>query len=754
MGQLPFAIPAVRLRHTAAALLAGTILSAAPAIAQTTPAQAGTQTAPTQAAADATPDSKDIVVTAQRRRESVQTVAIAVTALSGDALNDKAVVRQSDLQNASPGLSITKAGLTDSINIRGIGLASGSPQVTNGVSTYLDGVFQPPIVSGAQFYDMAGVEVLRGPQGTLSGANSTGGAIYMNTAKPTLDKFSAAGTIGYGNYNNVNANVAINLPLTDTLAVRFAGLANTRDSYYTDIGPAHSTPDRLSEHDARVQALWKSGKFQALGKVELIDRNTGGYAYRPIATTQFSADRAATATPWTVDYDTNPSNFERATMTNLEMKYQFDSGLTVLSRTAYLNKRINNVYDVDGTSLSSGTGVDGSSLAQLGQYQYVREREYSQEINLISPDSGAFKYVVGAYGQRNKVNVRLVNTTNGATSLYIEPDTDKLLLGVFGQASYQLNDKFQLEAGLRYSHFHVDGTGGVYSPARTLLVPQTGTEGDGRATGKITLNYKPDSNNLIYVFVARGYKNGGINPPGGTFAPETVMDYEAGWKSTFLDRHIRTQIGAFYNDYKNFQEDIINQTSGSSGVTNLASATIKGFEASFQGHVGGFSLDGGLSFVDSSLSSFSLINKWLVPSQYSGYPQCTGSNAARCYNYTPDITTSSGGPNLFSPKWTWNLGAQYKIEAGHDITVTPRVNYAYVGSQWAYVTYAAATDLINAHGLVNASVALDTKLNGNDLRLEFYGTNLANSFYVAGQSGKNEFYGAPREYGVRFSVKL
>lgn len=716
-------------RRGATALLATTILASHPAMAQDKAA------AP---AADAAPaDSKEIVVTALRRRDNVQNISIAVTALSGDALTEKAVVRQSDLQNASPGLSIVKAGLTDSINIRGIGLASGSPQVTNGVSTYLDGVFQPPIASGGVFYDMAGVEVLRGPQGTLSGANSTGGAIYMTTNKPVLGKFGGTAAISYGNYNNLNANVALNVPITDTLAIRFAGLANTRDSYYKDLGTARATPDRLSERDARLQALWKSGGFQATGKVELIDRNTGGYAYRPISTTQFSAGR--TTDPWTVAYDTNPSNFERATLTNLEMKYQFDSGLTILSRTAYLNKRINNVYD-----------VDGSTLATLGQNQYVREREYSQEINIISPDTGRFKYVVGGYAQRNKVNVRLANTTNGAVTLYIEPDTNKALVGVFGQASYQLTDKLQIEAGLRYSHFHVDGSGAVYSAARAVLVPQTGSEGDGRATGKIALNYKPDANNLIYVFAARGYKNGGINPPGGTFAPETVMDYEAGWKSTLFDRHLRTQIGVFYNDYKNFQEDIINQVSGSSGVTNLASATIKGFEASFQGHVGALSVDGGLSFVDSSLSSFSLINKWLVPSQYSGYPQCTGSNAARCYNYNPDITTSSGGPNLFSPKWTWNIGAQYKIEAGHDVTVTPRLNYAYVGSQWAYVTYAAATDLINAHGLLNGSIAVDK----GDLRFEVYGNNLANSFYVAGQSGKNEFYGAPREYGVRFSTKF
>jgi iron complex outermembrane receptor protein len=139
-------------------------------------------------AAEADNTGADIVVTAQRRREDVQNVNIAVTALSADALAEKKITRALDLQIAAPGLTISRSGITDSFNIRGIGLASGSPQVTNGVATYIDGVFQPPIVSNGQFYDMAGAEVLRGPQGTLSGANSTGGAVYLTTQRPQLGR--------------------------------------------------------------------------------------------------------------------------------------------------------------------------------------------------------------------------------------------------------------------------------------------------------------------------------------------------------------------------------------------------------------------------------------------------------------------------------------------------------------------------------------------------------------------------------------
>ena len=727
-------------------LLAGSMLATAQAHAADAPA------APP--AADNAPETKDIVVTAQRRRESVQNISIAVTALSGDALAEKQVARMLDLQNAAPGLSIVKSGLTESINIRGIGLASGSPQVTNGVSTYLDGVFQPPIVSTSQFYDVAGVEVLRGPQGTLVGANSTGGAIYINSAKPELGKFGGNATVGYGNYANLSANAAVNIPIGSDLAIRIAGLADRRDSYYKDLGPAHTAPDSLNERDLRAQALWKVGGFSALAKVELINKRTGGYAYQPIAGTQYAAGR--TTIPWTVAYDTPTDNFERGTLTSLELKYAFDGGLTLRSLTGYLNKRVNNLYDNDGSDLAIT-----AATPQVTQAQYVREREYSEELNIISPDNGVFKYVLGAYAQRNKINVRIVQDTtkpSGTSPLWIEPDTDKLLLGLFGQASYQITPKLQIEAGARYSHFHVDGTGGVYvargapqfGPLGLDVAPQTGTEGDGRATGKIALNYKPDANNLIYGFVARGYKNGGINPPGGTFAPETVWDYEAGWKSTLMDRHLRTQIGAFYNAYSNFQEDVTNPLSGQSGVSNIAKAKIWGFEASAQGHYGPLSLDGAVAYTHSSLSSFSVINREVTPAGIS-LPQCASgvANSSTCYNYAY-VTTTGGLPNLYSPKWTWNVNAAYRIPVNDGVTVTPRVGYAYVGSQWAYVVYNPVTDLIKAHGLVNASVAIAR----DSLTFEVYGTNLAKSFYVAGHSGNNELYGAPREYGVRLSTKF
>lgn len=698
-----------------------------------------------------------VTVTAERRQQDTQKVDIALTALSGDTLTSKNVLRELDLENASPGLSITKAGLTESVNIRGIGLASGSPQVTNGVATYLDGVFQPPIVSAGEFYDMQDIEVLRGPQGTLVGANSTGGAVYLNTKKPVLGEFSGGVSAWGGSYDNLGVTGAVNIPLGDTLALRIAGLTNTRDSYYKDIGPAHNTPDMLKEHDGRVQLSWKPGHFQALAKIELVNRQTGGYAYQPIASPTLQYGAGATGIPWTVSYDSPAANNEIATIAGLEMKYVFDSGLTLRFLSGYVNKRINNLYDSDGTDLPISTATP-----QVTQKQFVREQEYSEEFNIISPDTGKLTYVVGAYAQSNYINVRIVQNTIKApggspSSVYIEPDTKKLLLGIFGQITYRFTDQWSIDAGLRYSHFHVNGSGGVYvgrgapifPPLGLDVAPQTGTEGDGRPTGKIALNYKPDDDSLFYAFVARGYKNGGINPPGGTFQPETVWDYEGGWKTSFLDNHIRTQVGVYYNDYKNFQEDVTNPKSGGSGVTNLASATIYGLEASAQAHVSRLSLNGSLAYNHSQMSAFTLINREVTPAGVS-LPQCAPGvpNGPTCFNYS--YVTTNGGANLFSPTWTGNVSAEYEIPVNDNTTILPRVGFSYVGSQWDYVIYNPATDLIKAHSLVNAGVTVQYQ----NILIDFYATNLADAYYVAGRVGNNLLYGAPREFGLRLSASF
>ena len=172
---------------------------------------------------DADEDIEVITVASERRVKRVQDISASLTALSSADLERKAVERLDDLQFASPGLTVTDAGITQSVNIRGIGLASGDPDVTNGVGTYIDGLFQPPIVSTLNFYDVEYIQVLRGPQGTFAGSNSTGGAIMVNSRRPDVDGgFEGNVLLGVGNYNTKRAQAALNLPVAETFAARVA----------------------------------------------------------------------------------------------------------------------------------------------------------------------------------------------------------------------------------------------------------------------------------------------------------------------------------------------------------------------------------------------------------------------------------------------------------------------------------------------------------------------------------------------------
>lgn len=727
------------------ALIAGTSLFciAGQASAQTAPEPADDQVG-------------DIIVTAQRRAENLQDVNIAATAISGDDLTQVAVVRQLDLQTIAPGLSIVKAGLTEAVNIRGIGLASGSPAVSNGVASYLDGVFQPPIVSTGSFYDIASIEVLRGPQGTLVGSNSTGGAIFINTNKPRLGEFGGSVNLEYGSYNRFGANGALNLPVGDTMAIRVSGLLSERDSYYDDIGAFHNQPDSLSEQDVRGQVLWNPGRLTAHYKIEFINRSTGGYAYQPVLGTGYAPSREAVR--YQLQYNTATQNVENAFINQLELRWEADSGLVIRALGAYQNKRIRNLYDTDGTS----TFISNSLAARSGQSQFVRERQASAEVNIISPTDGAFSYILGGYYQNNNINVRIFNfnTATNVPSIWIEPDTVKTTTGLFAQGNYDLTDTLELQAGLRYSHFHAVSSGALYTGRTATFIgnpqPQPGEHSDGRMSGKVALNWSPNNDHLFYAFVARGYKPGGINapePPGVDFLPETVTDYEIGWKGTLFDRHLRVQLGGYYNEYNNFQQQVLNTASGRGGVANVSAATIKGFEAQVQARFGGLSFDGGFAYTHSALGASRLVNTRIIPgfNPNGDLPQCaTGVvPGPTCRDYTPFIQDTTGGVSLYAPAWTYNLGAAYEILLG-DATLTPRINYSYIGEQFTTLFYDPIRDRLAAHALLNAQIALEV----GDLRFEAYGTNLANKFYVSGQNGNNEFYGAPREFGIRVGASF
>ena len=695
----------------------------------------------------------DIVVTAQRRTERLQNVAISATALDSAALAKNSVTNLADLQTAAPALTISNGGIVQTVNIRGIGLASDSPNVTAGVATYVDGLFQPPIVQANSFYDLGSVEVLRGPQGTLVGSNSTGGAIFINSRNPDLDAgIGGHADISYGNFNTVATEAALNLPVSADFGLRAAGFYRRNDSYYNDVGPFDNDAGKLEEFGGRVTALWQPGSFQAIAKVQFNDRDTGGYAYRPIPGTTFAPFRVGDI--WTLSFDEETGNRDLAFMASLELRQELANGITIRSLSGYQNKRIKNLYDVDASQAPLTAGGD------ISQDYFAGERQYSQEINIISPTDGAFDWILGAYFQRNNITVRIYEDQGGFPT-DITPDNERTTTGFFAQGNYQLSEQLEIQLGGRYSTYKATGTGSVaigrgipdFPPEGLVVADLSGSHKDSRFTGKAAINWKPNEDNLVYALVARGYKPGGFNSTTSEFDPETVMSYELGWKSSFLNNRIRTQLNAFYNDYKGFHANITEPSTGFSGVDNISSAKIKGIEAQIQAKLGNFGFDASAAYIDSELASVTFVNaRNGLPTGTLG-PQCpvgTDPTPGICFDYNPFLQTTGTRPNLFAPKWTYNIGADYKFELGGDMTLTPRVNFSYTGSQFTYLGFSPISDRLPSRGLLSALITL----RAGEWRVEAYGRNLTDKEYVSGQFGINEFYGTPREYGVRVGVNF
>jgi iron complex outermembrane receptor protein len=691
---------------------------------------------------------QEVVITAQRREENLQKVPLAATAITGDQLASKGVVNLQSLQFLSPSLTVSDS-FTSNISIRGIGLATTSPTTQEGVAIYLDGLFVSPISATSTLYDMANVEVLRGPQGTLVGTNSTGGAVFFNTQSPKPNQTEGYAEVSYGNYDTRSVQGAINLPVTDTLTLRFAGNFDARDSFYRSIGPVQTDADMLNEKQGRLGVLWQPGAFQALLKVDFFETDRGGWAYRPVPGTTFAA--FAPAQPFDLDYDTATSLVQHGTTVGLELRYKFDNGMTIRSLSGYMNRSFNVYGDGDATAVS--TPAD----PQEGYNVYADDQTISQELNLISPTGERLDWILGAYASYDKYPIYNHNTTAGQGPVDIVFPEFKTTTGWFGQLNYRFLPRLEVQAGLRYSTYKDDGTGGLFYGAGVtgfpaggiLLTDLSGRYHDSAVTGKLAINFTVDDNNLIYAFAARGYKPGGFDSQTLLFQKETVWDYEAGWKSTLAGGHVRTQLGGFYNHYLNFQNGILIPSTGQSAVQNLpGTSVISGAEAQLQTQFGGFQADGGVAYVHSKLGALSLVNTRLLPNGGTNLgPQCPAgapSNPPLCFNYQPYELNDTGGSNLFSPEWTANIGAQYRF-AFANMSLTPRVNFSYVGSQWTSLFYSPVTDYLPSRRMVSANLTLDRQ----SWQVQAYGTNLTNSVYVSGVIANTEILGPPRQFGLR-----
>ncbi|MGH6870408.1 MAG: TonB-dependent receptor [Rhizomicrobium sp.] len=708
---------------------------------------------------------EQVIVTAERRHENLQRTAISATVLTGADLTNKNVVTVDQLQFSMPSVAVDNFGQGNDFNIRGIGKGEHNSQTSTGVITYRDNVeTYPGYIQEEPYYDIASIEVLRGPQGTFVGSNATGGAVFVNSNDPVIGgNFDGYLMANSGNYNEYGAQGAVNIPLGDTLAARVSFFGDQRDSFYhiTDSNPVDACPHNeyagckhgYNPGDAR----WGAGRLSLLWKptnaLTVSFKYDAGYldngAYPADPATNPAHTGPNTADPFRISANAPQGGLDRYNRAILKADYVFENGVTLRSVSGYQFSNSRYRADLDGTD-----SVPVPAASDETFFDSVDTSLWSEEVNLISPDTGRVTWVVGGFAQWLKYNY--LSPFQFDIDLYqpfflpgfnytLQGKNPETSFAGFGQVTVKLTDDIKLDLGGRYSTHSTKNNVDVMQYGVPILDIQSAHYHN--FSYKAALDWTVDDDNFVYGFVATGFKPGGLNVPVGfgqpaPFKSETVTSFEAGWKSTLFDGHVRTDLDAYYNDYRDFQVSV--------GYPLLPifpfelndpnPTKIYGVEAEADAVFGQFSFNFGLGLMHSSLGTFFAND----PRLGTG-PACdprTGPAA------TPGCTDVGGHPQAYAPNFTFNIGAQYGFNLGDGDTLTPSVNYGHMSDQWATLfDDASQGDRLQARNILGGQIAWT---HGTWIAA-LYGTNLTDQHYIGAMNSGVRWAGAPRQCGFRLT---
>ncbi|WP_438864391.1 TonB-dependent receptor [Neptunicella sp.] len=671
-----------------------------------------------------------IEVTAERRVENIQKSPLAASVIQGDEISKLGITKVDQLQFAMPSVVVNNFGQGVDFNIRGIGKAEHNTQTTTGVITYRDGVATfPGYYTAEPYYDIARVEVLRGPQGTFAGQNATGGAVFVNSNNPEIGGTYSGYLLGQvGNYRDVATQGALNIPISDTFAARIAFNTENRDSFYDIEGP-YTGDDGISMQSGRLSLLWEpSDSLSVLFKSDYNYQDLSAYPTDPVNSPNDMFETTANADLAARD------KFSRSV---LKIDYTFAGGTILRSVSGYQSGKSLFKADLDGTSVGIRTFRDE-----------VEERIFSQELNLISPDNDGFNWILGAYFQNDDITfppgqfVTGLPEGNPATEYRLEGENPKETRAVFGQVTLDLSEGLELQVGLRHSRSNTENQIDIVQYGLPLESYQKAEY--SKTTGKVSLNWDVNTDHFLYAFAATGYRPGGLNVNVGLGLPEPfdqeeVTSYEFGWKASWLDDHLRTQLTGFHNDYDNFQVRI-----GYPDIPTFAfqlntpeTTKITGMEAQLQGVFGDFSINAGMSIMRSKLGEFYATDP-RVPAPGTTCDPISGPETISCI-------ALEGRDQTYAPDVTFNFSMQYEFMLDKG-TLTPRLNFGHVSEQWATLFQNEALgDRIESRNIMGGQVAWQYQ----DWTVTLYATNLTDRRYVSAINSGLRLAGLPRQYGLR-----
>lgn len=665
---------------------------------------------------------KSIIVTGTKEGEfDLQKVPAAITAYTAEDIDAAGINNVEELTQLTPGLNISRNGQSARLYMRGIGsnldFIGSDPSVT----VHVDGVYQSRTTNILNdFLDVDRVEVLRGPQGTLYGRNSTGGTINLITKLPEA-KTEGKVFAEVGSYNYLSTGASLNGALVgDDVLGRIAVMKTDHDPYVKNTNPngvdGLLDDDSISTRGALRFLLDNQSEFVVRADYSDIDRNPAAYkptlikddggVPRDIGSVILPSD------PWSMNIsDVNPYAKIKNWGTSAEYTQKLSSELTIVSLSAY--------RDLD-TKLREDT--DGSNLPNIVTNYEELQDQFSQELRLQYKGDD-FSWVSGLYYLNEDQDAN--TDINGVVIIDIESKTQAY--AIFGQGVYEVTPKLNTTLGLRYSDETKDFDSSYKhsDPSKNFTVDQS--KSWNAWSPKLAVDYTYDSGTMVYGSISRGFKSGGYNMTSNkpVFDPEYVWSYEVGTKMEMLDNKLRTNISAFYYDYTDLQiQDFI--AVGVIDIKNAADATVQGIEIENQW----------MPFYDLLFEfDYTFLN-----TQYDRYDASSGD--------------ASGDDLISSPRNKVNLATQFFHDT-KDGVLSYRFEYVWQDDQF-FTAPNQDVSKQNAYGLFNMRVAYTSADEKNQIQI--YGENLTNKAYSTSSRefpsatvGVTKDINPPRTVGVKYT---
>ena len=662
-------------------LVAGLLGSAATAAFLAAPASA--QTADAHQAAPVVDDDKVIVVTARRREESIQDVPLSITAISGEALAKNGTLEITEIAQEVPNLTLeVSRGTNTTLTafIRGVGQQDPVAGFEAGVGLYVDDIYlNRPQGAVLDIYDVERIEVLRGPQGTLYGRNTIGGAIkYVTAALPDETAIKVRGT--YGSYNQADLIVTASTPVSDSLKVGVSGARLSRGGFGDNLVQEGVENYNKDVWGARGTIEFDNGPlFIRLSGDYVKDNSDPRQGHRLLPGAFSGAPVLDDVYDTRAGLDVVDQEVE-AYGGGLTIAYELNDTMTVKSITGYRKDH-------------STTPIDFDSLPQadLDVPAIYRNKQFSQELQFLY-EGDRLSGVLGAYyldaNAFTAFDVALFTTgalpAVGLPGLNAQTlgDVDTKTWSIFGDFTYDLTDQFSLSLGGRYTWdkrtsrilrtTFVGGYSDLFPPTDAVPIAVT-SDFNGSATFKeftprASLSFKPNANHTFYATYSKGFKGGGFDPRGQTsqapdldgdgdidyadqyeflsFAPETVDSYEIGWKASLLDDSLFISLAAFKGDYTDVQiPGSVGVDSNGDGISdsfvgitsNAGDADVNGVEFEGRAVVGrNFAGPGSRLTFNWALG--------VLDAKYNTFIDALGNDVAdqRVFQNTPDVTVNTG----------------------------------------------------------------------------------------------------------------